>query len=311
VFGEVTLSFTERLKLIGGARYTHEDRFGRQTPNMPSIVKPPLATFQVLGDDSFNSVTPRVSALYKVTDNTNLYATYSQGFKSGLFQANVVGAPPIRPEKVKSYEIGAKSSGAGWTANIAAFYYDYTDFHVSVFIPGTTIFQNAPSARIRGVEFETVWRATPALTLSANGAYIDAKYRRFPNALAYIPLAAGGNVGVTVNVADGRMLRAPKFTGNLSATYTVDTSMGEVELSGNAYYSSKLSHDFIFRLVQPGHVVANARLALRPREDLELAVYGRNLGNEKVISSTIISTFGDSVGFQLPRTYGVEAIVNF
>jgi len=71
------------------------------------------------GAKTFVGVTPRFSLRDKISANTNVYFTYSQGFKSGLFNASAVPVTPstkapelVEPEKLDSYEVG-NQVGAG------------------------------------------------------------------------------------------------------------------------------------------------------------------------------------------------------
>src|SRR3546814_11760491 len=63
------------------------------------------------GKDHWDSLTPRLSLRYKIDDNANVYFTYSQGFKGGLFNTSSVTAtdPSVGPETIKAYEFGVKA----------------------------------------------------------------------------------------------------------------------------------------------------------------------------------------------------------
>ena len=83
------------------------------------------------GNEDWSKFTPRVGLSYQL-DNAMIYASYSEGFRSGGFNGRntaPANAGPYDPEKVKSIEIGAKTD---WLdnrlqVNVAAFFVDYAD----------------------------------------------------------------------------------------------------------------------------------------------------------------------------------------
>ena len=94
---------------------------------------------------------------YKPDGNNTLYASYSQGFKSGYVNTSNINActpspacidRPVDPETVNAYEIGYKDRllDGRLDLTLAAFHYDYKNIQVFVFIPGPppiSSFQNA------------------------------------------------------------------------------------------------------------------------------------------------------------------------
>jgi iron complex outermembrane receptor protein len=115
-FGEATYQFTDDLSAILGARYNHETRgvYGNLYFGGFFTPTPPNGWVQD-GAKTFVGTTPRFSLRDKITADTNVYFTYSQGFKSGLFNASSVPVAPstkapelVEPEKLDSYEIGIK-----------------------------------------------------------------------------------------------------------------------------------------------------------------------------------------------------------
>lgn len=142
------------------------------------------------GKASWSQFTPRIGAEYKPNDDMMLYASFTQGFKSGGFNGRgnsneTIG--PYDPETVNSYELGLKSDWADNRVrlNIAAFYADYKDKQEEIIRtnPDTgatiTTVDNAASVDIMGIEAE--WAVIPftGFTLSGTVAYLDAKYGEF------------------------------------------------------------------------------------------------------------------------------------
>jgi iron complex outermembrane receptor protein len=186
LFGEVDWDLTDRFKLIGGLRYSHEKK-------VYDGGFPPAAPFRV-GEKSWSRVTPRASAMYRVSDATNVYATFSQGFKSGVFDSLSYSPETADPEKLTSYEVGIKTSSGPIQLNAAAYYYDYKDLQVQLFTGFTIVTQNAANASIYGLDLDASYKIDSDFKMSGGLAWIPhAKYDDYKNALISIP--NGGEQG--------------------------------------------------------------------------------------------------------------------
>ena len=122
-----------------------------------------------------------------MTDNTMLWASYAEGFKSGGFfgrQANFNNIDvTFEPESVQNVEIGFKSTllDGAMTLNAAYFFNDYEDKQESVLVPRgladvATIVRNAATEEISGIEVDLSWQISERWFLRANYGYLDAKY---------------------------------------------------------------------------------------------------------------------------------------
>jgi iron complex outermembrane receptor protein len=315
-FGEATYAFTDRFSAIVGVRYSHEKR--RLNGSFGSGLGPAVA------EKTFSSTTPRVSLLYKATETTNLYATYSQGFKSGGFTASSLNPTGFNPEKVRGLEAGVKSDPSRLVSvNAAAFYYDYRDQQVQAAVqvsPGVTVgtTTNAARSRIYGVEFDGVVRPFEGFTLTGEVSWLHARYRSFPSAFVQVPKTVGGvvcfcgNVGVQMDVSGNRLVRAPDLTASLTAEYRLSTSAGDWTVSGTAYHSAKFFFTPDNRVHQPAYTTYSARGTFAPKgQRWQVSVWGRNLSNEVVFQGASILPDADGVLFAPPRTYGVELQVKF
>ncbi|MGX7925065.1 TonB-dependent receptor [Tsuneonella sp. HG094] len=277
----------------------------------------PITNFT--GKAKFEKWTPRVSVSLKPSEDLMVYASYSQGFKGGGFDprgsANItpntdgVAGPPsyaeiydfflFEPETVDSYEVGVKGSlfDNAFTYALTGFYADYTNVQipgsVGVDANGDGIFEgfagvttNAGKARFKGVEAEVFARmargfagAGSQITLGATAGYIDAEYLEYNTIIG----------GAPVNVAPFRGIQnTPKFTA--STTLGADVPMGEGNLSANVTLSHKSStQQFEIAnpyLDQPGYELLDAGVTYRFAGDrLTLGVYGKNLTNERYITS--------------------------
>ena len=139
VFGQATWSFTDRFSGTVGLRYTDESKDYFRTTS--TFYGAPLSsfnsTFVYKDDESWTALTPTFALDYKLTDETLLYASATEGFKSGGFNGRANTAAETGsydPEYVWTYEVGAKNTLADGRLRLNAdvFYSDYTDFQARV-----------------------------------------------------------------------------------------------------------------------------------------------------------------------------------
>jgi iron complex outermembrane receptor protein len=314
-FGEVTYTLLPGLSVIGGLRYSHEKRtlFGSFN----------TGTFPKLADSSFHSFTPRVSLRYAITNDTNIYVTYSKGFKSGGYTVSSLSTAAFAPEKLNAFEVGVKSAPSrSFSINAAGYYYIYSNQQVqaAVTLPngaivGQTI--NAASSRMYGLELDATARPTSELTFSAAFSWLHARFKSFPNALVQTPRTIGGvvcncgNVTSVVDVSGNQLIRSPDFTVSATAEYVKPIGRDKVGASATVYLTDRFSYTFDDRVKQPSYETLNARIFWRMANGLELAVWGKNLTDSVYYQGASILPGGDGLFFAPPRSYGVEARFHF
>jgi hemoglobin/transferrin/lactoferrin receptor protein len=169
-----------RLTLIPALRY---DRFELD----PSAAGFAGDSVVALSDDA---LTPRMGAVWQLSDAFAPYAQWSRGFRAPAPDqvnngfTNVasgyrsIGNPDLKPETARSVEVGLRGKSAGWQWQLAAYYNRYRDFISQEVVSGSftpadpAIFQyiNLAQARIRGVELRGAWRIDAAWSLSAASA---------------------------------------------------------------------------------------------------------------------------------------------
>ncbi len=317
VFAQLTWNITDSLRITAGGRYSSEDKEGTRVtrltsgmggPDMPAPVLPLFAQVlgivphSLMGQRSENNFAPLVNLQYNVADDTLLYLSWSEGYKSGGFDARsnkppVPGGTPLtsgsfmfEDEKATTYELGVKS-GIGRSAELSAavFFTDYDDLQTSAFDGAIGFNVGNGSAEVRGVELEGRWRVTPAFMLSGSLAYLDFEWTNYFGQCYYgrTPIATGPNAGNCDYAGFGNQL-APKLTGLLSANY--NWSLGDslrLSATTDVTYSSKFLQSLTLDPVttQDAFYKLNARLALgSDAGNWELALVGRNLTDETTVS---------------------------
>jgi len=321
-FGEANLTLGD-LTLIAGLRYNHERK--RFTASRGTILEE--------RSQSFNNLTPRLGARYALGPAANVYATWSRGFKSGLFDQVLSGSTlvvtPVQPEKVDAYEVGFKYGRGRTSLSASGFLYNYDNIQFQAFNPnggGLTQVFNAAKARVYGGEIEAAASPVDNLTVRATAAYTHSEYRSFPNATIFCPIGAPafGNRSIAlgaVNPCTGRpstgasgnqLIRTPEFTASLSGEYHVDLASGALDLSATASYSGPFYWDPGNRLREDAYVLVNGEIAYTfPGEKLRVALWGRNLLNEEYSIYVTEAAAGDSVAYARPRSIGVSARLSF
>jgi iron complex outermembrane receptor protein len=303
------------LSLIAGVRYSHEDRrtrsaFGVSAPS-------PFTRVQDAVDEQW---TPRIGVRYELGERSNVYATYSKGFKSGVFDATTRTGPGVKPETVDAFEVGYKMASADVSFNAAAFYYDYENTQVNATVSGqngavfTQLF-NVPKSRIYGLEADGSFRVSDNFDVRAAVAYTHSRYVDFPNAPGYIdaptrPSTLGGLLfaNVSLDVSGETMVRSPKFTASSTLRYhTLVAGDKDLELTLSPYYSSRVYFTFDNSLSQGAYVTVDAAATLTWSENLKFQVFARNLTDKKYFISKSQNALSlEGARYAMPLTYGVS-----
>lgn len=312
-FGQATYALTDQLSLTAGARFTRDEKRYYLDHRRPVSNVPVIAPTTV--SDAWQNTSFRAGLDFKASDDIFLYASFSQGFKSGGFNGRPTNQGAIesyRPETVNSYEVGVKTdfwNGRG-RFNLASFYNSYSDIQLTSFItvPGsglTQVIENAGDAEIYGLEGEFEIRPATGLTITATAAWTENAFTKL-----------GANV-VTVN-ANSRLPKTPRWKSNLAATWTLPISNGvSAYIGGDWTYSSGLFNDVnnTVSLSQGKLHLFNLRAGVRLAEDkLELSIFGRNVTDQRYIVAGVQSlgtTGGAEANFARPREWGASLSYRF
>jgi iron complex outermembrane recepter protein len=322
IFGETTIPLPASTNITLGARWSQDKRMedgyiNALDPNTNAIiVATPLAPVAA----KFTSPTYRAVLDHHFTDNLMTYASYNTGFKSGNFNTTSFGTPPFQPEKVQTYELGTKSEWLNHRlmVNGALFWNNYKDLQLVNYAgsaagaAGGGVFSNAPTARSYGAELSAEAAITPIFSLMANAAYLNAKFKSYPEATCEItnPPDVGGGTDVGCDASGHYLPKAPVFTSTVSPQLHVPTRLGEVDASATWYHTTKYYNDASnFRYI-PSYDMVNARIQFAPKDsNYTLAIYGNNLLNRRIINYIEVITNGDEYSAAPPMTWAAEISV--
>jgi iron complex outermembrane receptor protein len=319
VFGELTYTPTDRLSFIAGVRYSHERRSaagGFGPPGPRPAVLPPLGV-----PVAFNSVTPRASVRYRLTDDDdNVYFTYSQGFKSGGFNISGLQPTPFKPEKLNAYEVGLKTSPSRvLSANIAGFYYDYTNQQVMAAVDNFNITANAASSRIYGADADVVARVTPEITITTGIEVLDARYRNYTGAIGNLPILnpdgtpcyCGNNTAI-LDLSGGREPFSPTFSASVSAEYRKETTLGLFDFAATMFYTDKYSIQSQTIIQNPRYATLALRASFQPEDShFTFYVWGKNITGARYFTAELSDNSSDQAVYARPATYGAGVKYEF
>ncbi|CAM8628100.1 CirA Outer membrane receptor proteins, mostly Fe transport [Burkholderiales bacterium] len=231
LFGQVDFDISPQLTATAGLRYTKEEKsgYGRTFigDSFGTRAFGPVATGAPSGD--FSKTTPVAALAYKADADTNFYARYAVGYRSGGFSVQS-GVPTDRYEAeiAKSFEVGVKRvlDGGRAIVNGAVFTTTLDDAQQSVLPVGTTTpkFLNAAEASIRGFELDGTVRVSKDWLVGFGYGFLQADFDSFLNA--------------GVDIADKITYpNAPKHTLNVNFSGDLGrTSAGKLKLTGDATY---------------------------------------------------------------------------
>ncbi|WP_404713538.1 TonB-dependent receptor [Sphingomonas sp. MMS24-J13] len=239
---------------------------------------------------------------YKPVAGLMTYASFSRGYKAGgfnldtaaLFNTATLAQQPFnslafKPEKVNSWELGAKYGGHAINLSVALFYEQFDDFQLNTYnglnffvsnIEGCkTNLGNTDSDAIagnsacsdtrsgvtsKGIELEASARPLRDVMLAAGFTYADTRYRKD---IVGSPDANGNNsLQPTLFLLPGNTLsNAPKYVATGSASYTpMLTSNIKALIYADIRYTGKINtgSDLVSEKAQKPVTLVNARLGI-------------------------------------------------
>lgn len=307
LFGQATLSITERTKVTAGLRYTWEE----QEMNWLQVNPAGTVLFSGGGELDTKKLTWRFVVAHEFNTDLNVYASVNRGTHSGGFTAGGPGSPAYLPETLDAYEVGVKARllNGMLRMDVAAFYYDYSDLHVKTTGNGVTRTENAATARIYGVDAQLDFRPNRHFSWSAGVGLLSARFTDFPSASA---VTASGVV-FSIDAAGNRLPVAPNFTANTSINYQTPLAGGEFFGSATLSYTGSSFANADNRLRMPSYTLVNGSIGWRTQDErFEGRLWVRNLTDATYYQYRLEqSTVGDAQVQAPPRTYGATLTTRF
>ncbi|MCC2616550.1 TonB-dependent receptor [Aestuariibacter halophilus] len=331
VFADVDFAVTDRWHVIGGLRYSHDQKdftwyipptsFASVRPGVSNALFPQV---DLAASDSWSKVTGRLVTSFEIDDDQMLFVSYSTGYKSGGFDSLVPidqsqGQQAFEPEDTTNFEVGYKAVLADQLVmNLTVYRTELDNFQISVESkpPGNS--QAVPSIinenrSIDGLEIDLRWQATPNLILSAvseirstdvetpafynaEGVLVDARNESFDASTNY---TLSANWYPDVDFAQVNVFVDYVFVENIRDQ---DPDLESYKRAVDAYFADRKD--------------LNARVAFSSEDDkYTLGIWAKNLLDERYvegISGRTAAILGTPFGrVNRGREVGVDLKITF
>jgi iron complex outermembrane receptor protein len=355
VFGEVSFDIGDRSTITYGGRYVTDEKdyitgsagygVSRQLVFLPGVDSPtddggpqvcgnPPGPPQQCGDadnilvgfsdykvsDEWSDYISKLSWSFSINDNLNIYALYSEGFKSGTFQPDALNPEQadliVEPETSTNFEIGLKGSGDRYRYAITVYKMEVEDVQtVNLVTAGASflgLMSNIGRVESTGLELEGVFLLSDNFLLSGNVGIIDAEMKDTPDP-----------VDDTIDISGHRPPGAPEWTYNLAGEYTFNLGNGgllilRADFRGRSdvyNQTSSRTGDRADARLRPQVNDWGARVTwANAKDNLRVSLWGKNLNEDWDITnfgppSPCCASF--AAGFRGKREVGLTATYDF
>ena len=292
LFFQDTLHLTDRLALIGGVRYMdYEQIAGR---GKPFVTNTNVAADKVL---------PLGGAVFKLTDQLSIYASYTQSLKPNSTIAplsnggGVVLGSNIAPEEGTQYEAGLKFDlDKRLSGTLAVYDIEKQNVLVSQLnaATGLNVYTAAGKVRSRGVEFDVTGRLSEHWSMIGSYGYTDARVVEDPT------------------YAGKQLQNVAMNTASLFLTYDFGTALpGQLRVGGGPRYVGDRPGDALNTFRLPSYVVADIFATYETKYQNTPVIYQFNVKNlfDTVYYPSAVNNLNVAVGDA--RRFSLAATVKF
>lgn len=289
MFFQDTLHLTERFALVGGVRYMDYDQIaGRGKP------------FVTNTNVSQDKVLPLGGAIFKLTDQISLYASYTESLKpnSTIAPIGVVIGSNVAPEEGVSYETGVKFDlNKRISGTLALYDLDKKNVQTTVTNSANVVeIHTVGRAHSRGVELDVTGRLTDSWALIGSYGYTDARVTASEDSTLL-----------------GRKLQNVALnTASLYLVYDFGTALpGQLRLGGGARYVGDRPGDATNTFVLPSYVVADIFATYETKYGQFPVIYQFNVKNlfDTVYYPSAVNNLNVAIGDA--RRFSLAATVKF
>lgn len=282
-YGQATWRFVDNWAVILGGRFTMDNKKLSGAKEAGPFA---TATTPFLSDEDFDKFTGKAGIEWQASEDVLAYATFSQGYKSGTYDAganalaitNVLGE-----EENDTFELGVKAELFGnLRLNTALFLQETTNLAIGQILAGGVVRQsNEGEIQLYGLEVEATWAPTDRFVGRLAFTLQDAEWTDVGNQPPTGILLSEAVAGVS------------DYVITVGADYTVPVkSWGSLTLTADVraqseYYNTSGHRDNPVNLTD-AFTVANARAVLLSADRKhQFALNGSNILDEQAHYITI------------------------
>lgn len=316
-FGEMSYLLTTKLKATVGLRYDNENKEAIFNGFGDAVLSNGVVTDfkpNITAKGDYAAISPKFALSYEFNDLSNIYASFTRGFRAGGINASSLPAgvrQTFDPEYSNNYEIGYKAYMLDKKISVgaSAFLIQWKDLQFyNLVAPFTYARENVGDAQSAGFELEMTALPAKGLQIDGSFGYNPIEYKGFN--LKRVNFGTG--VETTTAIGGNKLSNAPSHTLFLGAQYehTVTSTLkfvvrGELRNLGDQYT------DIQNKIKQPSYTLLNSRVGLT-NGNYSLFVWVQNLNNERYLAyGNPDSSFGRQARIGAPRTYGITLSAKF
>jgi len=251
LFGQGTVTFSERFDLAAGARFDYENK----SALLETFTDPALTAPRTVDDEeSFSNVSPQFSGAYRLRPDRTVYATVGRGYKAGGFNpASPAGSESYGEEQTWNIEGGVKTLWADGrvSANASVFHIGWHDLQLNIpnpQVPAEFYIANVGGATSNGVELEIGARAAPGVDLFTAVGYTHARF-------------GAGSTSSGVPVEGNKIPNTPDYTVSAGAQYARVVGPATLQARADAVFYGAFQYNDQNSLGQDAYSLVNLRFA--------------------------------------------------
>jgi iron complex outermembrane receptor protein len=313
-FGQMTIPVSDRFRLTGGARFTHDLKktdFGYYTTTVDRTSGPSY-------ENAYSRSTYKAGAEYDLTSKALLYGQISTGFKAGGVNPN---GSSYAPEEITAYETGLKTRlfANKLLLNLSAYKYIYDGYQARVNAPDCSDSNgfsqqtiNAANLKNYGAEAELNAAPTRRDHVYASLSYLHARGRfQYDNGACTAGVITHDYLDLTEAPPN-----SPKLSGLLGYEHIFDLARdsslsARIDMRWSSAYDTSID-DSIYDAQKAFTRTDITMIYTLPGQKISLRGYVRNVEDKAQKLFTLAPPIPlAALELSDPRTYGVALMVKY
>jgi len=240
-------------------------------------------------EQSFTNFAPKLGLQYFPGDDVQLFATYSEGYKTGGWTTRLQNPVPasqteFNEEFASTWELGLKSQMADNNVqlNVSVFQTDYEDIQLNFQRETSPTLQNAGDADIFGVEADIQAIISSNFSIQATIGWLDTELTAIAD---QVTAASGPNDFQEGIVVGAELPKAPEWQLSFAPRFETDLDMGTLSIQGNFTYNTETYNQVerVTSLQREEAFVSDVIVTMAMNNDFTIAAGVKNLSDERFL----------------------------